>query len=560
MLKYNEEKCRAELEEMGVVVTSFDISKKEENKIIADMSYKDENDATRTAYFKIYNTKKFEQIERVYTILQLLKTKLEAEAKKNNESFVNLLPEVYKIWKKGDFFYILEEKIEGASLADWAREKEIKTFDEFAKITKQICDAVAMIHQPFPPIVHCDIKETNIIIDKNDEVAKIIDFDAAFIEGSSAYNIVRSTKGYRPTEMVNDAPVSQSDIYAIGCIIEKLINDSDWKNKLDSQCNEKLNQIIIKSKDDVTRRYYDVNELKAALSEVEIIYMLQHQMNELDDLEGFNVFSYDNDCDGKIEHMREMIMEYTDADILYVADREEQQLAFTMKSMYCKGDVKEDGKAKSKNTEVLAIPYDELVACVKSANAVGENKDALVCITKSSAGQWKRHNIYLPSNSTELVMGVLNNIVLYKNSYYSQERIADYYSNKCHEANDILIRKELEGKQRELNTWWDFVIDLGTLACDKEDDCGKATYSCSNILLKVYKNKRKALKHKGADPAEIIECYNNEIRLGSETAEKKLEAYKKEIEIKQIEMAEKDKTPKIFGDIVNRFAGKKEEE
>ena len=46
---------------------------------------------------------------------------------------------------------------------------------DFAKITKQICDAVAMIHQPFPPIVHCDIKEANIIIDKNDEVVKIAD-------------------------------------------------------------------------------------------------------------------------------------------------------------------------------------------------------------------------------------------------------------------------------------------------------------------------------------------------------------------------------------------------
>lgn len=560
MLKYNEDKCRAELEEMGIMVTSFDITKKEDNKLIADMTYKDDKDATIPAYFKIYNTKKFEQIERVYTILQLLKTKLENEAKKNNESFVNLLPEIYKIWKSGDLFYILEEKIEGESLADWARDKRIKTFDDFAKITKQICDAVAMIHQPFPPIVHCDIKEANIIIDKNDEVVKIIDFDAAFIEGSSAYNIVRSTKGYRPTEMVNDTPVVQSDIYAMGCIIEKLINDADWKTKLDSQCNQKMNQIIMKSKDDKSRRYYDVNELKAALSEVEIIYMLQHQMNELDDTNSFNVYSYENDCEGKIDQMKKTLTDYSDVDVLYVADRSEQQLAFTMKNIYCKGDFKEDGKSRGKNNDVLAIPYDELIACVKSSNDTGDNKDTLICITKSSAGQWTRHEIKLPSDATELIMNVLNNIVLYKNSYYSQEKIANYYSNKCHEANDILTRKELGREHKELNTWWDFVIDLGTLACDKEDDCGKATYSCSNILLKVYKNKRKALKHKGADPAEIIECYNNEIRLGSETAEKKLEAYKKEIEIKQIEMAEKDKTPKIFGDIVNRFAGKKEEE
>ena len=61
-------------------------------------------------------------------------------------------------------------------------------------------------------------------MDNSDQIIKIFDFDASYVEGSGTYNNVRSTKGYRPTEMVNSSPVSQSDIYAIGCIMENIVS------------------------------------------------------------------------------------------------------------------------------------------------------------------------------------------------------------------------------------------------------------------------------------------------------------------------------------------------
>lgn len=566
MFKFNDEICIKELEDRGYKVDSFNIVKTEEFKLIANATVNKE-EKYFSVCMKIYDTKKFEQIERVYTILHLLATKLDDEAKKKKESFRNLLPVIYDTWKKEQLFFILEEEIKGETLAQYVLGNQFKTFSDFVKRTKQICDAVAMLHQPFPPIVHCDIKEENLMVDSEDQVVKIFDFDAAYIEGSGNYNVVRSTKGYRPTEMVNSAPVSQSDIYAIGCIIEKVIEHSDWRSKLDSQCNDKLNQIIIKSKEELSRRYYNVKELKDALSEVEILYMLQRQMNELDDKESFNVYSYANDCNGKIEQMKKYLGDYSDVDILYVADRFEQQLAFSMTSIYCKGDITIDNRIINKNTDIVAIPYDRLIACIKSNITTPDGKDILTCITKSFAGQWATYYLMLPTDATDLVCDILNNIVLFKNSYYSQERVADYYSNKCHEVNDILTRKELEGKRPELDMWWDLVINLGNLAYRTEEECGRK-YTCNNILLKVYENKRRALKHRLRDNGynqvlvnQIVDCYNNETRLGETDAEEKMQAFLREMEIKrQTEVDEKNPKSNKLDGFIDRFVQKKDKE
>lgn len=568
MVDLNEAKCREELGYRGWEVQSFTLKKQDDFKFIAEVDIvknKDEESVNAlpfSACLKVYDTNKFEQIERIYTVLHLLATKLKDEAKKKNESFINLLPIIYKTWKEEELLYVLEEKIEGKTLAERVIHNEYKTFSAFVQVTKQICDAVAMLHQPFPPIVHCDIKEANIIIDSDDHVVKIIDFDSSYIEGSGSYNIVRSTKGYRPTEMVNSAPVSQSDIYAIGCIMENMIKCSDWKHMLDSQCNEKLNQIIIKSKEELSRRYYDVNELKVALSEVEILYMLQRQMNKLDDKDSFNVYSYTNDRNGQIDSVKNELIDYTDVDILYVAIRDTQKLAFSMTGVYFI-----DGKVKEKKPNIEYMSYDELIACVRENKLQESSVDTLNCITKTFAGQWKKIVIDLPSDATELVCETLNNIVLFKNSYYSIERIADYYSNKCCEVNDILISKELEGKRHELEIWWDLVIILGNLACEKEEVCGKERYTCNNILLKVYGNRRADLRHELSENKDydnqilvdrIIDCYKNETKFGSEDADVRMQEFLEKLESKRKgENSESAKSPKMLEGFAKHFTGKK---
>lgn len=559
----DERLCKEELQNKGCSVNSLSITKQDDFKVIVDASIVGERGVTILSCLKVYDTNKFEQIERVYTILNLLSTKLRDEAKKKNETFVNLLPITYKTWKRDDLFFALEEKIEGKTLADAIINNEYQTFPAFVQVTKQICDAVAMLHRPFPPIVHCDIKEGNIIIDRNDHVVKIIDFDAAYIEGSGSYNTVRSTKGYRPTEMVNSAPVSQSDIYAIGCIMENILKLSDWKDKLDSQCNDKLKQIIIKSKEELNRRYYDVNELKAALSEVEILYMLQSQMNKLDDTDCFNVYSYSNDRSGRIDELKQYLIDYSDIDVLYVAVRESQTLAFSKTGLY-RMNVNVSSYSRDKNYNIEFITYDELVACIRRDSEDGMN--IVTCISRSFVNQWKLVDIELPFEAAGLVCEILNNIVLFKNSYYAKERIADYYSNKCFEANDILSKKELEGKRHELEFWWNLVIYLGSLACEKEDECGYSIYSCNNILAKVYANKGADLRHRFKENIynerlykEIIECFEKEEQFGVEDAQIRKTGFIERVEEKKKEVEEKEKQPNMLNEIGKSIINKLKE-
>ena len=556
-MNITEEICKEILSDYQI--TKINTVLQNDNKMISIVSYNN-GEYEDDMFLKVYDIKKFTRIEQVYTILNLLATKLEVEAKKNKEIFVNLLPQIYMTSRKDGMFFVAEERIKGSSLADSLSKGLYNSFPEFIKVMKQICDAVEMMHKPFPTIVHCDIKEENLYIDDADKVIKLIDFDAACIEGSNDSNghIVRSTKGYCSPEMVNEAPVAQSDIYSIGTIMENFVDKYSLKKYLDSQSAQKLDSIIEKSKGELKQRYDDVHELKQSLSELEILYMLRQKMEDLDDKESYSVFSYQNDSYGKIDKIKEKLINYPDMDILYVASSDNHTIAFAMSGFYF---IRGNNSAQIDESAIDFVLYNQLIACVSASVDQQIQPGEMLCISKSNSGQWVRKSMMIPLDAIELICEILNEIVLCSNSHYSPERIAEYYATKCREANEILIKRELERKNHELKFWWDLIISLGEMAYVREMNCGKNMCSCSEMLLKIYSNKERCIRHAIKEElngyfndsmyASVIYCFGKEATHGGLNIEERQAEFERRIaakrqELQPVQIGKNDKKKQSF--------------
>ncbi|KAM0924348.1 hypothetical protein ACQ4PT_004972 [Festuca glaucescens] len=92
------------------------------------------------------------------------------------------------------------------------------------KIISGICQGLKYLHDKL--IVHCDLKPSNILLDKNN-MAKIADFGISKLFGEENTKKTMSflgTSGYQPPEFINRRIISREfDIYSLGVIIVKIM-------------------------------------------------------------------------------------------------------------------------------------------------------------------------------------------------------------------------------------------------------------------------------------------------------------------------------------------------
>ena len=127
---------------------------------------------------------------------------------------VNVLKELrhQRIPKVLDYFvyegrvYTVMDFISGRDFGMMLR--EYHRFDErrVLKWAGQLADVLAYIHSRKPPIVHSDVKPSNIMVDQNDEVT-LIDFNIARIFQKERKDISWISAGYSPPEQFGDIAV-----------------------------------------------------------------------------------------------------------------------------------------------------------------------------------------------------------------------------------------------------------------------------------------------------------------------------------------------------------------
>lgn len=212
--------------------------------------------------------------------------KLEAEARILQGLNHPCIPQFFESFSEGNYYYIVQEYIEGHDLSQEVRPGEPISELEVVAILREILDVLQFVHQN--NVIHRDIKPANIVRRHSDNKLFLIDFGAVkeiATEQTNAAGVtltrIIQSRGYTSVEQLSGNPRQNSDIYALGMTIMQAATgfsiNAIYNSKTipfrDSQCNyiwqEYAPQISPKIKDVISKMIeYDFRDRYQAVHEV----------------------------------------------------------------------------------------------------------------------------------------------------------------------------------------------------------------------------------------------------------------------------------------------------
>lgn len=160
---------------------------------------------------------------------------------------------------------IIEEYVNGQTLLDYLKQHGLLTDTEAIDIALQLCAALIHLHGMQPPVIHRDIKLTNIMIDEQKRV-KLIDFDIArtYQPEQKSDTTILGTAGFAAPEQFGFTQTdARTDIYAMGVVLNYLCAGNHHHN---APHKGPLGKIIQKCLQiDPKNRYSNVFALQEAL-------------------------------------------------------------------------------------------------------------------------------------------------------------------------------------------------------------------------------------------------------------------------------------------------------
>lgn len=120
------------------------------------------------------------------------------------------------------------EHVDGPDLERLVREGRRFDADEVRRIGTGIAEILAYLHSRTPPLVHRDVKPSNLVLTKEGHV-HLVDFGAVLDmpHGDDGGSTVVGTRGYMPAEQYEGAAIPASDVYAIGVTLLRLLTRLD---------------------------------------------------------------------------------------------------------------------------------------------------------------------------------------------------------------------------------------------------------------------------------------------------------------------------------------------
>jgi serine/threonine protein kinase len=123
--------------------------------------------------------------------------------------------------------YLVMEYVEGATLREYLRHREVNDFRMVARLARQIALGLVSVHEQ--SVIHRDIKPENILIERRTGLARLADFglaiDSAEESRITTDGMLAGTPAYMsPEQVVAPQSVDQrSDIYSLGVVLYELL-------------------------------------------------------------------------------------------------------------------------------------------------------------------------------------------------------------------------------------------------------------------------------------------------------------------------------------------------
>lgn len=180
------------------------------------------------------------------------------------------IPEIYDIEEDEDFYYIIEEYIDGYSFVEYIDEKILEITD-FAECICQICDILINLHNLEPyAVIHNDIKPDNFMV--KDKRVYLIDFGNCIICKDESDNqkrrLMASASNVTPEHVRGEKLDVRTDVYAIGMLIQYIYQkkkslfkeDSVWLRNIIDGCLEREGDNRIQSPLIIKKYFCDIKE------------------------------------------------------------------------------------------------------------------------------------------------------------------------------------------------------------------------------------------------------------------------------------------------------------
>ncbi len=139
------------------------------------------------------------------------------------------LPRVHRVFNddKHDWVYMVMEYIEGPNLEMLRQQQPEKRFSylEAMNFMAPIVDAVGYLHRQQPPMIHRDIKPTNIIVPKTGARAMLVDFgiDKKYGPILTSGMVHSYAPTYKAPELYSGDGDIRTDIYGLGATFYALV-------------------------------------------------------------------------------------------------------------------------------------------------------------------------------------------------------------------------------------------------------------------------------------------------------------------------------------------------